>query len=437
LRAGDRKTARKFAIAANTRYDEDTDWPASDLAVLIEVLVGVDESDEAISIAKGREELDDQATVLLEIAEAKLKFGDATGAKKALDEIPVDFEFDDDWIAFRYVDVLTKVDDTAKAIELLKHIESKVLDDPLNVDRTRLLLIRRYFDLGNEKEARAIWDSVSDRDDIATRLSYSEILVTNGKSSNALRMLDALDLKDLGDDSSSGFRAAKAYLTLGKTSQALRVAKAISDDIDNYEQQAALMVVADQYIKEKNNKAARDILDFAFQRATKIVFAHEPEQSRGASPGTRKEQYLTEISKRYVEIGDLDTALKVLIAIDADHPMAKDDLAINLARFAQTNAKKLPRAKFESLMARALKMTDEEKLDYIGSEVRVLYAEGLAEIGEREEAVDLIADLIQKFADHESDADTLLSSGEIFEKYHLPVTEHLRKSLMAVLAAHE
>jgi len=437
LRSGDRRGALRFADAAIARYRADSDgWKASDYAGLVELLIGVGKFDDAEAIASSQEETDDRATILLEIAEAEIKFGDVAGATKALQRFSTDFEFDDEGTTFRHADVMIKLGVIDKAAELLRRLENKLRNDPSNSNSSLISLIKRYYTIGHEKEAKAIWESISDLDDLLTQLDYVQTLIAVDKSTEALRMLEALNPTDLGDENLTGPKVAKAYVALGKTTLALRVAKTMSDDIDNYDQQEALMVVADQYIKGKNNKAAREVLDFTFQRAAKIVFEQEPQDS--TSSGIRKDHYLSEIIKRYQEIGDLDAALKAVMAINADHPDAKEKLALNIATFAQANVKKLSQAKVQSLMSKALKLTDDgEYLDYKGIQVRTLYAESLAQMGQREKAVDVISDLIQKYADDDTDENALLLPAEIFEKYHLPVTEHLRKSLIAVLEAHE
>jgi len=304
-------------------------------------------------------------------------------------------------------------------------------------DSIRLELIRRYFSIGGEKEAREIWKAVSDQNDLSNRLSYVEILIGNKKIIEALRMLEAMDPKLLGEAHPNGTRAVKAFITLGKTDSALRVAKKMSDDADDYDQQSALMVIVDQFIKQKSITAATEILSFAFRRTSPIVYEHHVEDSIGASSGSRKEHYLTEISKRYMALGDLDQALKVLIAIDADHPRAKENLALNIAEFAEENAKKLAPDKVQSLVARALKIIEDDDFDYSMTRVRTMCVGALAGIGLKEQAVDMIADQVEKYADDEKEAEALIMFGEIFEKYKMTPSDHLQHVLTAILRAHE
>ena len=438
LAAGDKISARKFADAAFNYYEADhSGWRASDFSGLIELLIATGRSADAQQIADAEEDTADQANHRLQIAEARFNLGDRQGSAKALERISLS-DFDHSRDLFRLSDLYTKLGSRSQSLDVLTKIEAAVGlndqdDDP---DHIRLQLAKRYYSLGDEEKGKASWGFISDANEARYRIQLAEILAESGNRTTALKILDGIDPSELSQDWNGG-AVVKQFLKLGRLDQAWKAAIATSAEFDDYTQQSAFMDVADHYIKAKNTKRASEVLDYAFQRARKVVFEHRAEDSVGASSGSRKATYLKEIAERYLRLDRLDRAYTVLIAIDADHWRAREHLAYNLAKFASASAKKLPLARIKELFAHAVKVIKEADEEIEEALIRLEFAEAYATIGENDVAIEIIAEQLERFADDYGEGHILVRSGEIFEKFKLKSNIRLRSSLVAILEAHE
>lgn len=221
-----------------------------------------------------------------------------------------------------------------------------------------------------------------------------------------------------------------SLLLLGNMDMAEDFARQMSDSPDSYEQQTAFDKLIRHHIKDGKNDKASAILSLSYNRAKMVKWEHDGYQSIGASPGTRKVQYLRMIFENAVRLKNYGLAFDSISAVDSEDNHAVEFMARQYAKFAETTSPKLFKKKIDAFYTKANRlMADEDSLYLIKlSEARLNAASG-----NREESVNLLAEALEiAFEGCCSIEDALIGSIHIFEKYGLESNDRLQQILKQI-----
>lgn len=427
---GKRNEAGKFFTEAVKNVDLEADLARHDLIELVQILIEANRADESVKIAEiyaGEFEAND---VSLAIAEKFLKTGQTEKLNDFFAQPYFPHESENNPTRARTALIYAKLKQTDKAKKILEEIKQTAFlgetENDANNNRREILfpLLRIHLELGETEKAFELWNQHGDQEDFYEFSQFIDDLIAYSQKEKVLPLIAQMQ-SDKERFKRDGHEVVKAYLKIGDVETALYAAKTMSDEDDNYWQQDSFMTLADRFIADGRSDLALDILDFAFQRARKIVFEHQPAQSTGASSGSRKTIYFRNIFKRLMKLKRFDKALAVVNSIDSNHWMAKKFVLESLADFAGQQIKTLPRKRIEMILAQIRTIfTDDDDVDDF-NDAKLLAAGIYAQMGEKQKAVELLAAILEE----SDDEDLLLSAGKVFEQNKLKADATMKKIL--------
>ena len=428
-----RDEANKFFTKAFVVLRDEEKWAGENrLPDFVSGLIQLNRSAEALEVLEHQKYDDDKAEIFISFADTYLKLGQTDKAIKALQtafELRNSFEDSDN--LFLIARLYAKLKQFDEALKVLKHIENDAVQITDTDDRHAvfLRLIPVYLQINQKERAYQTWQQNGDLSDSADVFSFASFLIENGNVEMAKPYLLQLadDKEFLGGRYGEGF--VRLQLKLNDLETASTIARTMSDENDDYFQQEALMLVADRFIAEGKNDSALEILDFAFGRARKIVYEHNPMDSVGASSGSRKEIYLGHIFERLMKLKQFDKAFLVFNAIDSEHHFARDFLAGHMVEFAKQQTKTLPRKKIYTFLAEAQNIVKDE--EYHSIDITLRSAEVYAQMGEKAKAVEMLTKVLEEALESCCyDDDFLLSAGKVFEQNKLKADANMKKVLL-------
>jgi tetratricopeptide (TPR) repeat protein len=435
-KAGDWEVARQIADSAFDNFLSEDNLSFPDVAALAQLLAVTSRRGKIQKLIE-RSEPGQRLALLRFVAGAYTAKGDRSSALWALDQVLVlpeeAIDNENDHYLIDIADLYSRNGQTSRAIQVLRRLWTAVREP--DDERLNKPLYRRLYLYGLKPEALSVWKTVPDPDAIENRLFLSSVLIDNREHVRAETILKGVKKSEL-ETYSYGRQVVKQWLRLSKPKVAENAADLMSDEADHYDQQNAYIQIADFYLASKSPASARTILDKAFAKARTIKFEHRAPDSIGASSGSRKNIYLREIRERWQKMGDLSKALETIRAIADPHPMAQEILVASLARFARNNSRKLPRKQVVDLLTEAVYITRADS-DDVEVQIMADYAEALAKLRDRVGATDKLAELLEGRKGEYLEGYALLLSGEVFEKYKLPLTDRLRTALSAILDEHD
>lgn len=261
---------------------------------------------------------------------------------------------------------------------------------------------------------------------------YSDFLINTGNIEIAKPYLLELQNNEAYLNT-SGKYLVRGYLKLNDVETSARIAKTMSDEDDNYDQQDALMLVADRYISDGKNDSALEIINFAYRKAQKVGEENPAYASIGASPLTRKIIYLREIRERLFNLKRFAKGLDVVNSLKIRDDHFQEFYAESLVEFVKRQTKTLPRKGIYTLLEFAQKIFDEDE-DYNLMEIRIKIAEIYTQMGEKTKAVELLAKILDEAKENSyREDDILLSAGKVFEQNKLKADANLKKILKAYI----
>jgi hypothetical protein len=434
-KAGDLRTARRFAIASlDLIKNELGSWDTKSLAGHIKLFVLLSNTAGIQIILDSRDE-DERFESLVYLAAA---YADTNNRELALNTLDKALDLPDPLtnndigeLLVDAVKIYSNLQSRPRALRALALLQEMLLrsgaDNHLYLD-----LFRHLRKLGEFDGADAALNRLDAKDEGTTKVTVIAILLESGSKLRAEEMLSKITSKDI-QTYGIGRKVVELQLRLGKFQLAEATAEAISDGPDSYDQQSAYMQIADHYISEKKPAFAKKIIGRAFQKARQIQFAHDGMQSVGASEGSRKSIYLRSIAKRYKELGFLDQALDALANIYAEHGYAKELYAESIAEFVLANAKALPQKRANELLDRALAVAEAIDEDSTIINVRSAQAELFSIYGDKAKAANALAEVLEKQRGEYLEGYALISTGTVFHKYGLTLTDRLSVSLSKIL----
>lgn len=407
---------------------EATSVDSDDLVFLAPLLIKYGRNEEALSLFNLSED-EYKPKTAIGISIAFLKTNQTENALKLLPTAFEDAEIDR---KAEIIELYARLKQIEQAEKLLAEFDfATFLNEPFYHNRrfTLFPLINANLALGRLNRAVELWQQYGENDDAYGWLKFIDSLTEFGYREKADFYLTQIEsnpqmLREEGNG------IVKRRLKFGDVEKALRIAETISENDDNYDQQQALMTVADFYIAENKTDSALKVLDFAFERARKIVFQHEPMQSNGASSGTRKRTYLSDIYHRLMKLKRFEKAFTVFNAVGSDHWIAKDFVMESLFDFAKQQIKPLSRKGIEKIIKQIQNSIPDRDDDYYLTKAKILVAEIYAFSGEKTNAVKLLTEVLKE--GRESccyEFDFLLSVGKIFEHNKLKADANLKKVL--------
>ena len=433
FKRGDRKASAELAREAHERAKDS--WSASEYIRVIPTLIATSQPDLAEELVDLPEEPRDKLAARIALIRAYLDFDDEASARKSLDRATELLEnvSDGDGLA-DLADQCLRLKEQTLYTAVLDQLERQTRYSSEYGTYRRIYLFRRYYLLGETKKAMSVWESFHKPDDISHTLIFAQTLIENGERARAEKILRSVGQEQLGQRE-AGRAVVELLIALGKLELAEHTADLISAEDDDYDQQESFLKLADHYLKSRDNKNARRVVEKAFRKARRIKFEHEDHNSIGASSGSRKTIYLREIAKRFEKMGDTQRAFEAISSLRDPHPYAVESLAVELADFAKRNAKSISLERLDKIAQSSLSLLDEENsIDYPGAQVRIHLAEAYALKGRAETSSDILGELIEGSLDED---DALIPASELFEKYKLPLTERLKTGLVAILDDNE
>lgn len=436
LDAGDRPAAEKFIAAAFAAIPAGEWNPGYGVNEFLRSLVRTGRDKEVAEVLSRLEDDPDLAQIYLVLARAYAQNGDrarTTAYIKLLDQSGYSWNRNAPYFIAEAYD---RVGDREASLKVMQRFEADVLANPeIGLrDEALLLLIDQYLRFGDGTKAWVLWRQISDPGDSQSRLSLVQLLVAVNRFDEAKPYLSQLET-DPTFVAQNGDDLVEAYLKMGEVESASRIAVGMSDEDDSYDQQRALMHVADRYIEIGNRDAALRILDLAFGKAGRVVETHRMQDSVGASPLTRKIQYFGAIFDRYAKLGRFDRATQVLRAFKTNHEYGRAFVAQSLAELAELQAKSLDRRALMKLLDEALGIANESAVaGYSRDEILMAAAGAYAKLGEPGKALSLIRTfLATEFQRSASITKELIAAGEVVEKNKLTADPELRKVLRKIV----
>lgn len=439
IKGGDPEVARRIADLVFDEFIRDVDNPSEhEVAALSELLVLTSQPEKLHSLID-KLEPEQRARPLIHAAAAYTFRRETSSALDLLDSVlslPKEaIDTENGHLLLDVANLYSKSDEKARAIEVLRRLRTLAADKEKDT-QFKEALYRRFYLLGSRSEALEIWKSVPFPERIDYRLLRSSVFIEAKQAPKAEAILDSIKQSEFSRYP-YGSDVVKQYLLLGRVQKAESVADRISTKPDNYDQQGGYMQIADHFSSAKKFRDARRVLEKAYGKAKAIPFEHLPQHSVGASSGSRKSIFLREISERFQKLGDLRRALEVLRALDDKHEYARELFAASLGKFANENARKLPRKQVFELLNEALSIATKSDSDPEEVQIMAAQAEVLAKLGDRNGATEKLAELLQKRTGEYLEGYALLLAGEIFEKYKLPRSDRLRFALSEILEEHD
>jgi hypothetical protein len=420
---------RMLTEALNILRAED-EWEGGEIRHLALNLLRADREAEALEILEHQEDEEDKALLMIFLAETYSDLGQKEASEKLLDEA-----FAQRRILNRgYLDYLIVISlkngGARKTADFLRQTEDTLLliDDLDERNRAIFNLIFFYFKNNQKEKAFELWDEFSDKEDSKESLRLVLQLFKNKDTANAAALFKKIRL----NKEKSGYygeNLVQVYLKFNDLKSALKVAREMSGEVDNERQQSALMFIADKLIEDKKTTEALNVLDLAFQRAGKVAEEHLAEQSIGASPLTRKVQYLRKIKERYFKLNRFEQGLGVLSVLKIRDSHYQDFYAETLIDFVGKQFKTLPRKKIDELLTKAENIFDEDE-DDTRRQATVFIAEIYARLGDKPKAVKLLTKVLNEAVEKDYRKDYLLiAAGKVFEEYKLKADDDLRNVL--------
>lgn len=411
----------------------------STLAQLAKNLVTLNREKEAFDIANKFADKEEVVSISLSIAKSFLK----ANKFKALNEFIKQDSFpkhsSDYDIQAEIALIYAKVNQAEKAKKVIKYLQKNAFDGLVEVKldnaqrRILPLLWKVNLELNEVDKAFEIFNQYDNNENYFVTFQFISDLISFQHYPQAIKLLHQLENNKQKFDN-FGSRIVEAYLKLGNIDYAVSIAKSISDQEDNYGQQAAFIHLANSFINAGEIKKADEILDFAFQRARKIVYRHETMESVGSSSGSRKQIYLRQIADKYIFLKEYQKAYLVIKSINSDHHFAKEFVAENLIKLAKIQVKTLPKKEIENLLTEANSVFSADEEDYSSNLIKALSAEVYARLGAKTKATDMLAEVL-KFGRESCcyENNLLLTVGKIFEQNELQPTLNLKKVLKTII----
>jgi thioredoxin-like negative regulator of GroEL len=296
------------------------------------------------------------------------------------------------------------------------------------------ILLEIYLHLNQPEQSFILWNQYGDKEYFYEVSEFVKKLIDYKQIKTAKELIEQM-LRNKEELRIRGSYVISSLLKLGEIEKAVSVAKDMSKENDNYSQQESLMLIADNFIEQRNFQKAKEILDFALRKAKQVVFNHEPMQSNGASSGTRKRTYLRNIYNGFIKLREFEKAFQAINSIESNHWIAKGFIAEKYIDFAKHRYKTLSKNQIYQLISQSQNIIKDEDEVY-SIEIKMLSAEVFALLGEKEKAVDLLSQVLEEAKESYADENKfLVYSGKIYEKYQLKPTPNLRRVLQNIISA--
>ncbi|HEV7644110.1 MAG TPA: hypothetical protein VGO50_09240 [Pyrinomonadaceae bacterium] len=436
---GEKAAAEKFidkALAALKEYE----WQDLSIRMLVPLLIKTGRLDDLSEILSHQDEDQDKAKILITAAEAFSKSGKNETALKYLKQAyELRETFADIYELLTIAELYLNLAQNDRALEITAQLENTALTSSEENEQHRIFMfvVPLYAGVGQPDKAIKLWQQYHNPDYPDDTIILFDILNRTGRFDEAKPLLLELE-SGLG---SNGDWMVKTYLELNDIENAKRIAKAISAENDAPRQQDAFMSLADKWISEGENNSALAILDTAFQKAKKVGEEHRAEDSNGASPLTRKIIYLGAIEERYLKLKRFDKIAAIAGAFSSPgHDFAAEFIAGSLIASAKAQLGSLPNKKVIALLDQAQQVVSGKKDDtgdneYLRNGIRVSIADVYAKMGNKTEAVELLAKALKDIRENEHMYvnQFLISTGRVFEEHKLKATPNLRKVLGEIL----
>ncbi len=410
-------------VATTDDYEFESQIPS-----IVPVLIKANREDAVAGLISLSDDDDIKAKAFLAAANTYQEIGNYEKSQKfAEDALPMA-----NWdIKSELAKIFLKID-KKKASEIANHLEKDVFVDGDAYDRKNYSqwLIRFYLQQNNPDKAFQLWQQYGNPADKYQVFEFADGLVNFGFRDRAMPFVLQLREDKSAFENQNGKRLVELLLKVDDIENVVSFAKTMSENDDSYQQQTALMSIADRFINEGKPNSAIEIIDFAFQRAKRVSNEHNAMDSVGASPGSRKGQYLSAIYTRLMSLKQYKKAA-LLIGLFKD----AESNARFITNFAKNKIGILPRQKIYEMITTSQNFfkKDEFNYDFQKNENLVQVADVYALLGEKDKAISILTDvLVSETADSYS-YQCLYEIGRVFNERKLTANPKLRKVLNEII----
>ncbi len=380
-----------------------------------------------INIAESKfDDNQDKAQVRIGVSQAFLA---ANQNENALKVLQGSFEIAEPDQKAEIIELYLKLNQTKKAHILFSDFEKSVFanENAADFKISTLSLIKANISVGRTEKAIELWKQNSDEIDNYEFSQIIESLIKFGEVEKARLYLNQEKSNPETLQKSRKY-IVDNFLKLNDIESALESAKLYSTENDDYSQQTSLVKIADKLIENKQNQAALDILEYAFQKAGKIKYQEIPMSSIGADPASRKTIYLREIFNRFVKLKRFDRALFVINSFEN-----KPEKAKKLIEFAKLQIKTLPQKKLYEILNQAQTLVTDDT-HYYQNLIRISAADVYAQIGNKTKAVQLLTKVLEENEDASYYLnDFLVLAGKVFAENNLKADANMQKILLSLI----
>lgn len=387
--------------------------------------------DEVLEIISHQSENEYRVKLLVSVAKSLSRNSQPEKSLEMLSEIiKYDENFNDADISIKIAQIYANAGQKQKALTYLENIQNDISSEPEQKERGRVFfsLIPVYFAIGKTDSALNIWNQFRDPEDDSDTYFLVRELIENGHTGKAKPYLLEIEANKKALQSYRNF-LVETYLKFGDIDSATRIAKR-NFEVDDYNQQAALIDLADRLIRDGQPAKVLDVLDFAYQRARKVGEVHLPEHSIGASPLTRKVIYLRNIRDRYFRLGQFDKGIAIVNSFKTEDSHVSEFNASSIVEYVRQQTKTISRKKAFELLNKAENVLDKED-DYQLLRVRLAAADVYAKIGDKPRAVQTLAKILETI---EFDDVEMIEVGKVFAENKLKSDANMRKILRQLIA---
>lgn len=338
---------------------------------------------QALNLIKGNVDNFKESNPYGELASIYLAIGEKSKASEILNKINYSDIQKWDWVT-SLRNIYTKSGNSEKAIKIIEEFED------FEIERKFLEKAIIYAKIGNKVKAIHFLQKIPNNDE--TR--YYQIDIVN------------------------------LYLELGEDLLALKQAKLVNYE---YSQQKSLISIADYYISKKRYYSAREVLNYAFEKAIKITTDHIESGIDSTSPQMMKARYILAIADKFSSMNDFDSALYITNKLEK--PFGKASKLADIAE--RQNIGKAVQLLNQALLI--ISLSEKGFLDERKYTAWAKVGEKFANLGLKSKALEVFSELLNDYQKNENETYYLMDIGYYFESSKLKANNQIKKSLREII----
>jgi len=415
-------------------------WKDETLIDVIKTLTEFNHAQEVLEVASTINDKEDRAFILLAVADGYLSNGQK---QQALDLLPQILQLANE-SKWKDLQLLAKAktgtiylkagndkeaekfyEEVLKSTPAIKEIENIFVDDLWREVFDGYKSVKNFDKAIQTLLAYKQFNSLN-ADGYYTKTNLVETYLLNNQQERAVNLINQF----LVDDDAYSLWAAETFLKMNNENSAEKIFLATQN---YYDKQQIALKLANYYEAKRKPEFAINILNIAFNEAKKIKSDMPENGMMSTSPAMRKARFLSDISKKFIDLNQFDPALRVIRSIEKPYYKAR-----MLATLAGKQRTKDSIKLLNEALTIMRKHTD-SLLDARKYQVWNEIAYGFAKIGDKNKAGEIFAEILTKDKDIYDDGlddyllETLAETGFYFEKSEIKADTKVIKALMRII----